>query len=164
MTHDNVLLSIAALYLASVSLAISVVDARRLVIPNTLNVANLGGGFAFAALLKTSLLSSMIGGAVGFAALLVFRSSYQNMRGQEGLGLGDVKFMAGAGLWVGWQGLAPLLLVASLSALIFFVLRAVVNGHSNWRKKLPFGPFLCAGTMIVWSIQVAGHAPWVSPP
>ncbi|MGO4571646.1 prepilin peptidase [Microvirga sp. 2TAF3] len=165
MADDGTLLSLAALYLVAVSLAISIVDARSLVIPNALNAVNAGGGLAFAILLKTSSFSSsIIGGGVGFLALLAFRSGYRSIRGQDGLGLGDVKFMAGAGLWVGWEGLAPLLLVSSLTALLFAVFRGILKGHLDQRRPLPFGPFLCAGTLAVWGSQAAGLAPWVGLP
>ncbi len=163
MDDSNLLLWLAAAYLVLVSLIVSVVDSRRLVIPNTLNAANAGGGFLFAALGTGPFLASVIGGVLGFAALLTFRAGYRSVRGREGLGLGDVKFMAGAGLWVGWHGLAPLMLVASLSALLFLMLRGAVSGHIDPQRALPFGPFLCIGTMTVWTVQMTGLAPWIIP-
>ncbi|HEV2563899.1 MAG TPA: A24 family peptidase [Microvirga sp.] len=164
MTSSDIILWGAAAYLGSVSLAISVVDARWLFIPNALNVANAGGGLAFAALSgSTSLSASLIGSILGFAMLLIFRASYKSIRGRDGLGLGDVKLMAGAGLWVGWHGLAPLLLLSSLSALLFLGLRHVLGGRFAPQQELPFGPFLCIGTSTVWAVQVAGAAPWIFP-
>jgi leader peptidase (prepilin peptidase) / N-methyltransferase len=163
VADDNTLLWLAAAYLVLVSLTISVIDSRRLVIPNTLNAANAGGGFAFSSLIETMpFLSCLAGGVLGFTALLVFRSGYRSLRGREGLGLGDVKFMAGAGLWVGWQGLAPLLLVSSLSALVFLTARAGLSGRFDLQRQLPFGPFLCAGTLTIWTAQIGGLAPWMN--
>ncbi|MDF2810753.1 MAG: type 4 prepilin peptidase 1 [Microvirga sp.] len=163
MADDSTLLLLAATYLVLVSLAISVIDSRWLVIPNALNAANAGGGLLFAAFAKTMpFLSYLIGGALGVVALLALRSGYRSIRGRDGLGLGDVKFMAGAGFWVGWQGLAPLLLVSALSALLFLTLRGAVSGHFDPQRQLPFGPFLCAGTLTIWTVQVAGVAPWIS--
>ncbi|MEE1611410.1 prepilin peptidase [Microvirga sp. CF3016] len=164
MASSDIILWVAAAYLGSVSLAISVVDARWLIIPNALNAANAGGGLAFAALDgSTSLSASLIGSVLGFAMLLIFRASYRSIRGRDGLGLGDVKFMAGAGLWVGWHGLAPILFVSSLSALLFLGLCRVFSGRFDPQHELPFGPFLCIGTSTVWAVQVAGVAPWIYP-
>jgi leader peptidase (prepilin peptidase) / N-methyltransferase len=162
---DDILFLPAALYLVLVALAISVIDARRLMIPNVLNAAHLGGGLTFAALTNSApLLSSLLGGIFGFVTLLAFRSGYRGIRGRDGLGLGDVKFMAGSGLWVGWQGLAPLLLASSLSALVFLAIRVALAGRSHAHEPLPFGPFLCAGTVAVWGAQMSGLAPWVLLP
>lgn len=161
---DSILLSVAAVYLVLVLLTVSLIDSRRLVIPNALNAAHAGGGLVFAGLLKPMcLVPSLVGGALGFGALLVFRSGYQRIRGRDGLGFGDVKFMAGAGLWVGWQGLAPLLLVASASALAYVAVRGMSGCRLDPPGKLPFGPFLSLGTCAIWSIQVAGVAPWMKP-
>lgn len=164
MTDNSPLIWLAAAYLVLLSLAVSVIDFRHLIIPNTLNAANAGGGLVFAALLPTTpTLASLAGGVLGFAAMLAFRVSYRRIRGRDGLGLGDVKFMTGAGVWVGWHGLAPLLLVSSLSALVFLALRGVLSGRFDPQHALPFGPFLCVGTLTVWTIQAVGAAPWIMP-
>lgn len=160
--HDDTLLLLATVYLVVISMVVSIVDIRHLIIPNALNAAILVGGLAYAVLSKTTLvLPCLAGGALGFAAFLAFRSGYRAIRGHEGLGLGDAKFMAGAGLWVGWQGLAPLLTTASLSALVFLLVKRLVTGRLDRDQRLPFGPFLCAGMVAVWGVQTAGWAPWI---
>jgi leader peptidase (prepilin peptidase) / N-methyltransferase len=164
VTDNGNLIWLAAAYLTLLSLTVSVIDFRQLIIPNGVNAANAAGGFAFAALLDaTPVLASLVGGVLGFMTMLAFRTAYRNVRGREGLGFGDVKFMLGAGLWVGWQGLAPMMLLSSLSALLFVLLRGLLSDHADLRREIPFGPFLCIGMMATWAVQAAGIAPWVVP-
>lgn len=155
----------AAIYLVAISMLISAIDLRRLIIPNFLNAAYACGALIFVLLFdEMPILPSLIGGVLGFAVLLAFKSAYRTIRGYEGLGFGDVKFMAGAGLWVGWQGLAPLILVSSSTALLFVLGRSILANPVNLRQSIPFGPFLCVGTLAVWSAQIAGLAPWAGFP
>lgn len=161
---SNASLWLATTFLVLASLIISVIDARRLIIPNAWNATYAGGGFIFADPLgNMSFLTSIIGGVLGFTTILILRVGYRIARGREGIGFGDVKFMAGAGLWVGWYGLAPLLLVSSLSALLFVLFHRLISDHFDPQREIPFGPFLCIGTLTVWTIQTAGLAPWIIP-
>ncbi len=57
-------------------------------------------------------------GAVIGAVFWLLRRLYFALRKIQGLGLGDVKFLAAAGVWVGVSGLPMLLLVAALTALV----------------------------------------------
>ena len=52
-----------------------------------------------------------------FALLYGFRAGYRALRGTEGLGLGDVKLAAVAGVWLGWADLPMAVNIAALSAL-----------------------------------------------
>jgi len=63
------------------------------------------------------------------------------------MGLGDVKLMAAVGAWQGWQMvlLAIFLgaLVASVVGVTFIILK-----KAQWGSRIPFGPFLAAGSLI----------------
>ena len=81
----------------------------------------------------------MAGGAVLGAGLgLGLRLGFRRIRGYDGLGLGDVKFLAVAGLWLGLGGLAPFLVLAGAAGLGLGL---------GWRlsgrgRVFPFGPAL----------------------
>ncbi len=84
-------------------------------------------------------------GALGLAAALILGSAgmalrwlYRRIRGREGLGLGDVKLMAVAGLWLGLP-LVPAFLV--LGGLAGVVLALIWRGTGRGRV-FPFGPAL----------------------
>jgi hypothetical protein len=36
------------------------------------------------------------------------------------------------------------------------------SGRFDPQGALPFGPFLCMGTLTVWTAQAAGVAPWMT--
>jgi leader peptidase (prepilin peptidase)/N-methyltransferase len=81
----------------------------------------------------------ILAAAVGFLALALVREVYWRWRGRHGLGLGDAKLFAAAGAWTGAGALASVLLWACGLALAAVAVAA-----------LPFGPFLAAGTWLVW--------------
>lgn len=72
--------------------------------------------------------------AVGIV-LLLLRRLYAMVRGRQGLGLGDVKFLMAATLWTGLSGLPILLLVATMTALagvlVLFVMGRRLTGQDR---------------------------------
>lgn len=96
-------------------------------------------------------LSYYIKGMVaGFAALFFLNYVYRIVRSRDGIGGGDMKFMAGCGAWLGWPLLPFVLLFASISALLFVFIRKAAGHQFGSQSRLPFGPFLCLGTWFVW--------------
>ena len=65
---------------------------------------------------------------------------------QAGLGWGDVKLLAGMGVWLGAQGVITALLIACVCGLAFTLCR---NRGLCLRAGYPFGPFLALGTVVV---------------
>lgn len=83
----------------------------------------------------------LVAGAVVFA--VVYYGALR-LLGQEGLGLGDVKLAAAAGLLLGWQKLILAMLIASVAgSVILMTLRRVRNDEKG--REYPFGPFIVAG-------------------
>jgi leader peptidase (prepilin peptidase)/N-methyltransferase len=84
----------------------SLVDYDWRLIPNLITFPGVPVGFVLAALVmpeigwKNSLIGIVAGGGVLFATGLI----YQLVRGQEGVGLGDVFLLAMVGAFLGWQG------------------------------------------------------------
>ncbi|CCD94812.1 putative Type II secretory pathway, prepilin signal peptidase (fragment) [Bradyrhizobium sp. ORS 375] len=90
--------------------------------------------------------------AVG-AALLLLRQFYVVVRGRQGLGFGDVKFLMAATLWAGLSGLPVLLLIATLSALAVVLVLYVSGRKLTAQTALPFGPFLVGGLLAILVLQ-----------
>ena len=70
------------------------------------------------------------------------------MRGRHGLGLGDVKFLGVAGLWLGAAWLPAFFVVSGLAgAVLGLAWRRLGRGAT-----FPFGPALAAGLMalVLW--------------
>jgi leader peptidase (prepilin peptidase) / N-methyltransferase len=134
-----------------VLLTLAVIDARHLLLPDVLTLPLLVGGLAVAALIESaSLHEHAIGAIAGFVVFWLIARGYRLVRGREGLGLGDAKFLAAAGAWVSWQGLPSVVFIGAASALAFAVTRIIAGATSAEGQKVPFGTFLCLSTWIVW--------------
>ncbi|MBC8259526.1 MAG: prepilin peptidase [SAR324 cluster bacterium] len=109
------------------------------------------------------ILNSLTGLLVGAGLLYFIGFLYETFRHRQGLGEGDAAVLGLIGLWVGWQGLGAVLLLAALSGII-------IGGFSLLRKKpanqnipellqtqIPFAPFLCLGGVTVYLLQQTGY-------
>jgi leader peptidase (prepilin peptidase)/N-methyltransferase len=131
-------------------------DITRHILPNWLNLLFLVSGLAQSAIQKQPQpVDALIGVLIGGGVLGSIAVAYRHYRGFDGIGMGDVKFTAAAGAWLGWMGLAPMLLIASLLGLAYAGWLAVITGGLDRERRIPFGPFLAAGTMASWLMQRA---------
>ena len=132
-------------------LALAVMDARtyRLSDSLTLPLAVLGI-IAGASLDWEHVLDRAIGAIAGFVALFALARLYAVYRGEEGLGTGDAKLFGAGGAWVGWQGLAPVALIAGLSGIGSIVIGRVLGYAVDAKTRIPFGVFLALGIWIDW--------------
>ncbi len=140
------------------TLAAAVIDLRRRIIPDRINLALLVLGLGSSALrgpVLPQVGASLLAAAVAFLLLWTVRAAYARWRGRTGLGLGDVKFVAAAAAWTGLAGLPLMILVASLSALAALALAAGAGKPVDRTFRLPFAPFLALG---LHAALLAGHA------
>jgi leader peptidase (prepilin peptidase)/N-methyltransferase len=96
------------------------------------------------------LIDSGIGAAAGFSILALLREGYRQLRGHDGLGLGDAKLLGAVGAWLGWHALSSVVLLAALGGLGIAVIVRLSGRSITPDQKLPFGPFLAAGAWVVW--------------
>lgn len=120
-------------------------------LPNVLTLPLLAVGLCIAPFVHDSIVDSLAGAFAGFAVLSCIALLYKYFRGHDGLGGGDIKLLSAAGAWVGWQYLFIVLLIASVSGLLF----ALRTGRRRGTAVLPFGPFIAAGTWAVWCWQIS---------
>jgi prepilin signal peptidase PulO-like enzyme (type II secretory pathway) len=96
-----------------------------------------------------SLLSSLVGLAVGGLAIWSIRiAAWFGLR-REGMGFGDVTLMAMIGVYLGWQAALISIALAVFFALALGLVQLVVRRDN----VIPFGPFLCLGalaTIVRW--------------
>lgn len=88
----------------------------------------------------------LTGAALYGALALGVRFAVSHWRGREALGLGDVKLMAAAGLWLGPGFLSPFLLLSGLLGLGFALLSRRGGDGSG---EIPFGPALAGALLIL---------------
>jgi leader peptidase (prepilin peptidase) / N-methyltransferase len=145
-----------ACILAATLSALAIIDFHRMILPDRLNLVLAAAGASQSAILREpDVLDAALGAAGGGACLMLVAALFRRLRGVEGLGTGDLKLAAAAGIWIGWQGIPLMLLVASTSALAFFVIRTVKTGEFDRLAPVPFGPFLGLGTFFSWLTTVA---------
>jgi len=98
----------------------------------------------------TSLLSSLMGMAMGGGAVWAVRIVASNALGQEAMGFGDVTLMAMVGTFLGWQASLMVFALAPFAALAI----AVVQFTLTRNRELAFGPYLAFAAVVViisWS-------------
>ena len=136
--------------------ALAWIDLRYGIIPDWLNLAIAGLGLTKAVILGSPLIGLELaceGAAIG-AIFWLLRRLYFAFRNIQGLGLGDVKFLAAAGTWVGVAGLPMLLLVAALTALVSAGIMQLAGSKLTRQTSLPFGPFLAIGLLVALAFQL----------
>jgi leader peptidase (prepilin peptidase) / N-methyltransferase len=130
--------------------ALALIDIRRGIIPNGLNLSIAGLGLS-KTVVATGATAAIEAGCEGAAIGLVFwllRRFYFVLRKTQGLGLGDVKFLAAAGIWTGLADFPILLLVATLAALLAAGVLHLTGRAVTARTSLPFGPSLAFGLLV----------------
>jgi leader peptidase (prepilin peptidase)/N-methyltransferase len=162
--------------------ALAVLDAENLWLPNWITLPGGALGFLFAVFLGplddswwswgyTALLSArrdLLGIFIAAGLILLIRWVYWSIRRREGMGLGDAKLMAMLAAWLGLPGaLLAFALGAVLGALVAVVLLAVPSarrGVEGWAvSKLPLGTFLCVGGIVssLWGQpMIAAYLRW----
>ena len=148
-----VVLSFGLLCLLSAVLAW--IDIRHGIIPDWLNLTIAAVGLSKAMIVGGPLagLEAVCEGAAIGVIFLLLRRLYFAFRKLQGLGLGDVKFLAAAGIWVGVAGLPMLLLVAALTALACAGVMQLAGRQLTGQTSMSFGPFLAIGLLFASAFE-----------
>lgn len=136
----------AMLALLAVMLMILIVaDFEHYIIPDAVHVVLLPLGVLYRLYACASSWGDMASGlALGLGIGLALRYGYSWVKKQEGLGLGDVKFLAVAGLWLGVEGVVPFLFLSGILGIVTAILWRVLSRG----LLFPFGPALAASMFL----------------
>lgn len=142
-------------------LALALADLARFRLPDPLNAAL----FLLALVLALTgsgagtgtegigerLVAALAGAVVGGGVFWALRLGYRAIAGREGMGLGDVKLMAGIGAGLGALALPMVALLAGLSGIGLAWWRARQRGRRLRRTgRVPFGALLAGAAAAVW--------------
>jgi leader peptidase (prepilin peptidase)/N-methyltransferase len=129
---------------------LALIDIRYGIIPDWLNLSIAGLGLAKVVVVGGSVAGIEAAGEGATIGLIfwLLRRLYFGLRKIQGLGLGDVKFLAAAGIWIGVAGLPILLLIATLTALAAAGTMQLAGRDMTRRTSVPFGPFLAIGLLL----------------
>jgi leader peptidase (prepilin peptidase) / N-methyltransferase len=144
--------------LCALCIAVAWIDIRHGIIPDWLNlsIAALGLLGVFLVGDASAAVAALGEGALIGAVFWLLRRLYFAFRGIQGLGLGDVKFLGAAGIWVGIAGIPMLLLVATITALACVGAVQLSGRALTARTSMSFGPFLAAGLLATSGFQQFG--------
>lgn len=132
-------------------LALAALDITDFWLPDRLTLTLALGGVATGLLGIAPLpIDRLIGGVAGFAALWAIGAGYKLLRGRDGLGGGDPKLLGAIGLWLGWQMLPAVLLLAALTGLALVLLGMVRGRVARMDDKAPFGALLAIAAYPAW--------------
>jgi leader peptidase (prepilin peptidase)/N-methyltransferase len=134
-------------------LTVAWIDARWLILPDSLTLPLIAAGLLAAWATGQPVLEHMLGAAIGFVGLASVAAAYHRWRGREGLGLGDAKLMAAAGSWLGWEALPDVLLIGAVAGLMLGSWLGRRGDVDMMRLRVPFGPPLA---LAFWSIWLLG--------
>lgn len=135
-------------------LPLALLDLRHYWLPHPLNAALALGALAGAALdIPPDWTSRLIGAGAGCGGLWLIALLYRLTRGREGLGGGDPLLLGAIGLWLGWQALPLVLLIASgLGLAVALVLQR--RGHDlDAATRFPLGTLMA---LAAWPVALAG--------
>jgi leader peptidase (prepilin peptidase)/N-methyltransferase len=186
---DAVLSLVRTLVLCWILVALAVLDAEHLWLPDKLTLSGIAlGCLFFISHLAMFLFFPLPIGVIGISSgvvwvvakfvlgilaaaglILLIRWIYWLIRRREGIGLGDAKLMAMLGAWLGLSGallsFAIGILLGAVFALLVLCVPAVRRESDTWLlSKLPLGTFLCIGGIIsaLWGEQIiAAYLGWV---
>lgn len=150
-TETQGLILIASSIMGWLLLTLGMIDWRHQLLPDKLTAALGFSGFVVSLSLDhTDFPDHLIGAALGFLTFWAIARLYRHWRGREGLGLGDAKLLGAIGLWLGWQPLPTVILLASLFGLVAALVALVAGKSPTLTTRLPFGTFLATAAWIVW--------------
>lgn len=130
---------------------IALFDARYFVIPDgPLAALGLCGVAVALANGAQEFPARLAAAAAAYVALRLVDLGYERLRGAPGVGQGDAKLFALAGLWLGFAGLPGCLVYGVLSALLSAALAIRQGSLDGVRHPIPFGPHLALGLWLVW--------------
>lgn len=128
-------------------LAIAVIDWEHMVIPHTLTISGALVGVTTAVMTGLGPERSVLGAAVGAGLVWAVSGAYQLVRGQPGMGGGDVMLMGMIGAFLGPWPVPAVLFAGALFGTAYVLLHD--RGRLNGDAKLPFGTFLAAAAGVV---------------
>ena len=156
LTYGLTLLSVVRVLFACALIVLFVTDLQHKILPNVITLPGIVIGFACSVFLPPGWVSSVIGILVGGGVLFAIAEAYYRVRGQEGLGMGDVKLLAMIGAFLGWKLVLLTLVFASFTGSLAGGM-LIASGKGSMKYALPFGTFLAVGALLAatWGDPIA---------
>lgn len=148
--------TLAALVLTWTLITLSMIDAKTMLLPDSLTLPLMWLGIAVNYHgMFVDLQSSVLGAMFGYLSLWSLFHVFKLITGKEGMGYGDFKILAALGAWGGWQILPFTIFAASTLGAIIGILIIVIQRQKE-SQPIPFGPWLALAGFIgfIWKDDI----------
>jgi len=143
-----------ALLLCSSLIALAFIDAEHFILPNKITYPLFVTFLCYRVIESvvftqsySPLVDGFVGAFVGGGFLWGLGALWKLLRGIEGMGLGDVKLMAGVGMFLGWELVLLSIFIGAFTGSIGGLLLARKDDE-DLQMRIPFGVFLAIGSAI----------------
>lgn len=146
----------AALIFSWVLIALTLIDAHKQLLPDSLTLPLLWGGVLVNLNgVFTDLESSVMGAIAGYLLLWSVYHAFRLLTGKQGMGYGDFKLLAALGAWTGWQLLPQIILLSSVVGAALGISMLLAGKHRR-EQPMPFGPYLAVAGWIalLWGQEI----------
>jgi leader peptidase (prepilin peptidase)/N-methyltransferase len=144
---SNIWNMLALWILFSGGIIVTAIDLQTMMIPDFAVIMTAVGGVLWA-IANGQVLLSLISAGIGFGIFLII-----HLVSKQGMGFGDVEYIAALALYLVPFSLVWAILIASIAAIIF-ALPMLITRKANRKTHVPFGPFLALG------VSIAIFIPW----
>ena len=147
---------IGALLFTWIIIGLIFIDLDYQLLPDQLTLLLLWIGLLFSIYsVFTDSHDAILGAAAGYLVFAIVQGAFKLVTGKVGMGQGDYKFLAGLGAYLGWQQLPIIILLASVTCIIFGVTHMALK--NQWKSvPLPFGPYLAVAgwVSLMWGDEI----------
>jgi leader peptidase (prepilin peptidase)/N-methyltransferase len=126
----------------------SFIDLDHFILPDIFTVGGIIIGLIGAFINpEREFLSAVYGILVGGGFLLLVAYGYFWLRGEEGMGGGDIKLLGWIGAVFGWQSIPFVVMVSSLLGSIVGII-VMIKSKKGLKTQIPFGPYLVLAAIL----------------
>ncbi|HRW30908.1 MAG TPA: A24 family peptidase [Emcibacteraceae bacterium] len=125
-------------------------DFKTLKLPNSLTAAVFLLGIVYSIYSEQNPWLTASSFLISSSFLLIVSFVYYKLRGYHGLGMGDIKLFAAGSVWLSPYLLPIVLLLSSLTAIVYYFLIMRDFEITPSEQKIPYGPFLAIAIWLTW--------------
>lgn len=107
--------------------------------------------------ISAGIVAALGSGIVCGASLLAVRELFFQVRGVDGLGFGDVKLGATAGIWLGWEMFCYAIMLSAIGCLLVVALSHVRKRGWSRQRRIPFALALAPSIWLCWIVLQVGR-------
>lgn len=148
--------TLAALIFTWICICLTFIDLDYHILPDHLTLGLVWTGLFFSIFgLFTTSEAAIIGAIVAYLFFAGTQWIFGMITGKTGMGQGDYKLLAALGAYMGWQMLPLIILLASLSGIIFALTHMSIKKDYK-SVPMPFGPYLAIAGWIalLWGKEI----------